>query len=65
MPYTVETAATRADPTPSPGHIAGVIAGVVIMAAAIATSFLIPEPPSADRDSVRYLSAWVRVPPLR
>lgn len=32
------------------------IAGAVIMAAAIAMSFLIPKPPRGDRDSVRYLS---------
>ncbi|MFG2562020.1 hypothetical protein [Streptomyces sp. NPDC048496] len=65
MLYTVETAAAPADRTTSAGYIADMIAGLVIMAAAIAMSFLIPKPPRTDRDSVRYLSAWARAPPLR
>jgi MFS family permease len=46
--YAVETAATPAAPTSSAGYTAGMVAGLVILAAAIATSFLIPKPVSAE-----------------
>lgn len=46
--YAVKTAATPADPSSPGGYTAGMIAGVVILAAAIATSFLIPKPVAAE-----------------
>ncbi|GAA3378865.1 MFS transporter [Streptomyces sannanensis] len=46
--YAVKTAALPADPTSPAGYTAAMIAGVVIMAAAIATSFLIPKPVEAE-----------------
>ncbi|MFI5525509.1 MFS transporter [Streptomyces platensis] len=46
--YAVKTAASPADPSSSGGYTAGMIAGVVILAAAIATSFLIPKPVAAE-----------------
>ncbi|MEU8781078.1 MFS transporter [Streptomyces sp. NPDC048637] len=49
--YAVKTAASPADPSSSGGYTAGMIAGVVILAAAIATSFLIPKPVAAEAQS--------------
>ncbi len=46
--YAVKTAATPADPASAGGYTAGMIAGVVVLAAAIATSFLIPKPVAAE-----------------
>ncbi|MBO0656423.1 MFS transporter [Streptomyces triculaminicus] len=46
--YAVKTATQPADPASSTGYTAGMIAGVAIMAAALATSFLIPKPVSAE-----------------
>ncbi len=49
--YAVNTAVMPSDPTSSAGYTASMIAGVVILAAAIATSFLIPKPTAAEADS--------------
>ncbi|QLE74710.1 MFS transporter [Streptomyces rectiverticillatus] len=46
--YAVKTAVQPADPASSTGYTAGMIAGVVIMAAALAASFLIPKPATAE-----------------
>ncbi|AXI76884.1 uridine transporter UriT [Peterkaempfera bronchialis] len=46
--YAVQTAAAPADPASATGYTAGMIAGVVIMALAIGTSFLIPKPVEAE-----------------
>ncbi|NJP77953.1 MFS transporter, partial [Streptomyces sp. AA8] len=46
--YAVKTAVQPSDPASSTGYTAGMIAGVVIMAAALATSFLIPKPVTAE-----------------
>ncbi|TJZ59351.1 MFS transporter [Streptomyces piniterrae] len=46
--FAVQTAALPTDPASPAGYVAGMIAGVVIMAAAIATSFLIPKPVAAE-----------------
>ncbi|MFJ9413499.1 MFS transporter [Streptomyces sp. NPDC101227] len=46
--YAVMTACAPADPTSHAGYTAGMIAGVVILALAIATSFLIPKPVAAE-----------------
>ncbi|MYT27289.1 MULTISPECIES: MFS transporter [unclassified Streptomyces] len=46
--YAVKTALTPADPASAGGYTAGMIAGVVILALAIATSFLIPKPVAAE-----------------
>ena len=46
--YAVKTAALPEDPASPAGYTAGMIAGVVIMALAIATSFLIPKPVAAE-----------------
>ncbi|MFB6601438.1 MFS transporter [Streptomyces noursei] len=46
--YAVKTALTPADPTAAGGYTAGMIAGVVILALAIASSFLIPKPTAAE-----------------
>ncbi|ARF53965.1 MFS transporter [Streptomyces gilvosporeus] len=46
--YAVKTACDPADATSPAGYTAGMIAGVVIMALAIATSFLIPKPVAAE-----------------
>ncbi|MEU1373615.1 MFS transporter [Streptomyces triculaminicus] len=46
--YAVKTATQPTDPASSTGYTAGMIAGVAIMAAALATSFLIPKPVSAE-----------------
>ncbi|MFE5871644.1 MFS transporter [Streptomyces roseifaciens] len=46
--YAVKTAVQPSDPASSTGYTAGMIAGVVIMAAALATSFLIPKPATAE-----------------
>ncbi|MFI0154015.1 uridine transporter UriT [Streptomyces lydicus] len=46
--YAVKTAVQPADPSSAGGYTAGMIAGVVILAAAIATSFLIPKPVAAE-----------------
>ncbi|GGX09620.1 MFS transporter [Streptomyces noursei] len=46
--YAVKTALAPADPTSAGGYTAGMIAGVVILALAIATSFLIPKPVAAE-----------------
>ncbi|GHG47339.1 uridine transporter UriT [Streptomyces griseocarneus] len=46
--YAVKTATQPSDPASSTGYTAGMIAGVVIMAAALATSFLIPKPVAAE-----------------
>ncbi len=49
--YAVKTAATPTDPSSAGGYTAGMIAGVVILTAAIATSFLIPKPVAAEAQS--------------
>ncbi|MGW1373499.1 uridine transporter UriT [Streptomyces sp. NPDC002446] len=46
--YAVKTAAAPADASSAGGYTAGMIAGVIILAAAIATSFLIPKPVAAE-----------------
>ncbi|CAM5451780.1 MFS transporter OS=Streptomyces alboniger OX=132473 GN=CP975_33090 PE=4 SV=1 [Streptomyces alboniger] len=46
--YAVQTAAEPADKTSPAGYTAGMIAGVVLIAAAFATSFLIPKPVEAE-----------------
>ncbi|MGW1077420.1 uridine transporter UriT [Streptomyces sp. NPDC002537] len=46
--YAVKTAMAPSDPASSAGYTSGMIAGVVILAAAIATSFLIPKPVAAE-----------------
>lgn len=46
--YAVQTAAAPADTTSTAGYSAGMIAGVVLIAAAFATSFLIPKPVEAE-----------------
>ncbi|MFC5719332.1 MFS transporter [Streptomyces gamaensis] len=46
--YAVKTAALPDDPASATGYTAGMIAGVVILAAALATSFLIPKPVAAE-----------------
>ncbi|MCB5909484.1 uridine transporter UriT [Streptomyces pinistramenti] len=46
--YAVETAAQPTDAASPGGYTAGMIAGVVILAAAIAASFLIPKPVAAE-----------------
>ncbi|MFE1771463.1 MFS transporter [Streptomyces sp. NPDC059008] len=46
--YAVKTAAAPADPSSPGGYTAGMIAGVLILAAAIGTSFLIPKPVAAE-----------------
>ncbi|QEV21712.1 MFS transporter [Streptomyces alboniger] len=46
--YAVQTAAEPADKTSPAGYAAGMIAGVALIAAAFATSFLIPKPVEAE-----------------
>ncbi|MYY86994.1 MULTISPECIES: MFS transporter [unclassified Streptomyces] len=46
--YAVQTAAEPADKTSPAGYTAGMIAGVALIAAAFATSFLIPKPVEAE-----------------
>ncbi|MEV5240776.1 MFS transporter [Streptomyces cinnamoneus] len=46
--YAVKTAVLPDDPASATGYTAGMIAGVAILAAAIATSFLIPKPVAAE-----------------
>ncbi|MEU5210016.1 MFS transporter [Streptomyces sp. NPDC020742] len=46
--YAVKTAAAPDDPASAGGYTAGMIAGVAILAAAIAASFLIPKPVAAE-----------------
>ncbi|MFJ2770858.1 MFS transporter [Streptomyces sp. NPDC087300] len=46
--YAVQTAAAPADKTSAAGYTAGMIAGVALIAAALATSFLIPKPVEAE-----------------
>ncbi|MEU2868782.1 MFS transporter [Streptomyces olivoreticuli] len=46
--YAVKTATLPSDPASSTGYTSGMIAGVVILAVAIATSFLIPKPVAAE-----------------
>lgn len=46
--YAVKTAALPDDPTSPADYTAGMIAGVVILAAAFATSFMIPKPVEAE-----------------
>ncbi|MBZ4019943.1 uridine transporter UriT [Streptomyces purpurogeneiscleroticus] len=48
--YAVKTAVVPADPASTSGYTAAMIAGVVIIAAAFASSFLIPKPVSAEAD---------------
>ncbi|MEV0601935.1 MFS transporter [Streptomyces sp. NPDC050315] len=48
--YAVKTAAVPANPASTSDYRAAMIAGVVIIAAAFATSFLIPKPVSAEAD---------------
>lgn len=48
--YAVKTAAVPSDPSSPSDYTAAMIAGVVIIAAAFATSFLIPKPVSAEAD---------------
>ncbi|MEU6117843.1 MFS transporter [Streptomyces sp. NPDC047117] len=49
--YAVKTAVVPSDPASTSGYTAAMIAGVVIIAAAFLTSFLIPKPVSAEADS--------------
>jgi predicted MFS family arabinose efflux permease len=49
--YAVKTAALPSDPTSPADYTAGMIAGLVILVAAIATSFLIPKPVEAEARS--------------
>lgn len=46
--YAVRTAAAPSDAASADGYTAGMIAGVVVLGIAIATSFLIPKPVSAE-----------------
>ncbi|GHF30957.1 MFS transporter [Streptomyces mashuensis] len=46
--YAVKTAVLPGDSADTGGYVAGMIAGVVILAAAIGTSFLIPKPVAAE-----------------
>ncbi|WP_414169688.1 MFS transporter [Streptoverticillium reticulum] len=46
--FAVQTAAQPSDPASASGYVTSMIAGVVIMAAAIGTSFLIPKPVAAE-----------------
>ncbi|MBH1938223.1 MFS transporter [Streptomyces sp. AV19] len=46
--YAVRTATTPADATSAEGYVAGMIAGVAILAAAFGTSFLVPKPVEAE-----------------
>ncbi|MFF4158825.1 MFS transporter [Streptomyces sp. NPDC001678] len=46
--YAVKTAAAPSDPASAGGYVTSMIAGVVIMAAALGTSFLIPKPVEAE-----------------
>ncbi|GGX64118.1 uridine transporter UriT [Streptomyces hiroshimensis] len=46
--YAVKTAVQPADASSATGYTSGMIAGVVILAAALATSFLIPKPAEAE-----------------
>ncbi|WP_406724337.1 MFS transporter [Streptomyces sp. GD-15H] len=46
--YAVKTAALPDDPTSPADYTAGMVAGVVILAAAFATSFMIPKPVEAE-----------------
>ncbi|MGA4845012.1 MFS transporter [Streptomyces sp. G5(2025)] len=46
--YAVQTAAEPADKTSPAGYTAGMLAGVALIAAAFATSFLIPKPVEAE-----------------
>ncbi|MCC3296004.1 MFS transporter [Arthrobacter sp. zg-Y411] len=46
--YAVKTAATPADGGGTSGYYAGIIAGLVILVLALATSFLIPKPVNAE-----------------
>ncbi|MCD9143463.1 uridine transporter UriT [Streptomyces albireticuli] len=46
--YAVKTATDPSDASSSTGYTSGMIAGVVILAAALATSFLIPKPVTAE-----------------
>ncbi|MFI9237299.1 MFS transporter [Streptomyces cinnamoneus] len=46
--YAVKTAVLPGDPASADGYLAGMIAGVVILAAAFATSFMIPKPVAAE-----------------
>ncbi|MFI1796243.1 MFS transporter [Streptomyces sp. NPDC020379] len=46
--YAVKTAAAPSDTASSTGYTSGMIAGVAILAVAIATSFLIPKPVAAE-----------------
>lgn len=49
--YAVATALTPADPTSASGYAAGMFAGVVVLALALAASFLIPRPVDAEEHS--------------
>ncbi|KAD3514863.1 MFS transporter [Arthrobacter yangruifuii] len=49
--YAVKTAATPADGAGSTGYYAGIIAGLVILGLALASSFLIPRPADAEVDA--------------
>ncbi|MEV4740713.1 MFS transporter [Streptomyces sp. NPDC049555] len=46
--YAVKTALVPSDATSAGGYVAGMVAGVAIMVAALATSFLIPKPVAAE-----------------
>lgn len=46
--YAVKTATAPSDPSSATGYTSGMIAGVCILAAALATSFLIPKPVTAE-----------------
>ena len=51
--YAVKTAATPADGGGTSGYYAGIIAGLVILVLALATSFLIPKPVNAEVASAK------------
>ncbi|MER5884097.1 MFS transporter [Streptomyces sp. NPDC001941] len=46
--YAVQTAAQPSDPASTGGYAAGMVAGVVLLGAALVTSFLIPKPVEAE-----------------
>jgi nitrate/nitrite transporter NarK len=51
--YAVAAAFTPAQPTSAAGYVAGMLAGVVILAAALAASFLIPRPSDDEATAAR------------
>jgi hypothetical protein len=51
--YAVSAAFAPAEPTSAAGYVAGMLAGVVILAAALAASFLIPRPSDDEATAAR------------